>query len=211
MGEGGTVELQASVEVRSEISWQLVTPVSPTDVSPSDNSVQARCFCVSLSGSVCSHNFQEVVLDLLSFFTRAGVLIWCFCFWFLCLGASETRCSPGKMSPCNFWPSPQRKSFGTSNFQSRMTPPRPHDYHCGDDRKVSESYSKQFCQRNTQSHVHHSQVMGQVLFASHQGSHCTWKTWKNRSIPGKPGKTGGFGAKTWKNIAKPGKKILTLP
>ncbi len=40
-----------------------------------------------------------------------------------------------------------------------------------------------------------------------QGSHCTWKTWKNRSIPGKPGKTGGFGAKTWKNIAKPGKKF----
>ncbi len=38
-----------------------------------------------------------------------------------------------------------------------------------------------------------------------QGSHHTWKTWKNRSIPGKPGKTEGFGAKTWKNIPKPGK------
>ncbi len=44
-----------------------------------------------------------------------------------------------------------------------------------------------------------------------QGSHCNWKTWKNRARPGKPGKTGGFGAKTWKNIAKPGKNFyLTL-
>ncbi len=31
-----------------------------------------------------------------------------------------------------------------------------------------------------------------------QGSHCTWKTWKNRARPWKPGKTGGFGAKTGK-------------
>ena len=44
-----------------------------------------------------------------------------------------------------------------------------------------------------------------------QGSHCNWKTWKNRARPGKPGKTGGFGAKTWKNIAKPGKKFWPHP
>ncbi len=44
-----------------------------------------------------------------------------------------------------------------------------------------------------------------------QGSHRTWKTWKNRARPGKPRKTGGLGAKTWKNITKPGKKFdLTL-